>query len=32
VLALVNSELIEGELKNGTVQEVRRIDLTAKPD
>lgn len=32
VLALVNSELIEGVLENGTVREVRRIDLTAKPD
>lgn len=31
VLALVNSELIEGQLENGTVKEIRRIDLTAKP-
>lgn len=31
VLALVNSELIEGVYENGTVREVRRIDLTAKP-
>lgn len=32
VLALVNSELIEGVLENGTVMEVRRIDLTAPQD
>jgi hypothetical protein len=32
VLALVNSELIEGVLENGTVKETARIDLTAKPD
>lgn len=32
VLALVNSELIEGAYENGTVREVRRIDLTAKPE
>ncbi|MBI1253187.1 MAG: hypothetical protein GC196_02425 [Hyphomonas sp.] len=32
VLALVNSELIEGVLENGTVMEVRRIDLTAPRD
>jgi len=31
VLALVNSELIEGVLENGTVKEVARIDLTAQP-
>ena len=32
VLALVNSELIEGVPENGTVMEVRRIDLTAPQD
>jgi hypothetical protein len=32
VLALVNSELIEGAYANGKVREVRRIDLTAKPE
>jgi hypothetical protein len=30
ILALVNSELIEGVHENGKVREVRRIDLTAK--
>ncbi|MFN4023963.1 MAG: beta-propeller domain-containing protein [Hyphomonas sp.] len=29
LLALLNSELVEGELKEGTVSELRRIDLTA---
>jgi len=32
VIALVNSELIEGVHENGAVREIRRIDLTAKPD
>ncbi|MBK8197122.1 MAG: beta-propeller domain-containing protein [Acidobacteria bacterium] len=32
VLALVNSELIEGVLENGVVKETARIDLTAKPE
>jgi len=32
VIALVNSELIEGVHENGTIRELRRIDLTAKPD
>ncbi len=31
VLALVNSELVEGRLENGMIREIRRIDLTAKP-
>ncbi|PKP81023.1 MAG: hypothetical protein CVT79_12145 [Alphaproteobacteria bacterium HGW-Alphaproteobacteria-18] len=29
LLALINSELVEGELKNGKVAEINRIDLTA---
>ena len=29
LLALLNSELVEGELKDGKVSELRRIDLTA---
>ena len=32
VIALVNSELIEGVHENGTIREIRRIDLTAKPE
>jgi hypothetical protein len=32
VLALVNSELIEGKLEDGKIKEIGRIDLTAKPD
>lgn len=31
-LALMNSELVEGELVDGEIEEIRRIDLTAKPD
>lgn len=31
-LALMNSELVEGELVDGKIKEIRRIDLTAKPD
>ena len=29
LLALINSELVEGELEDGVVSEIRRIDLTA---
>lgn len=29
LLALINSELVEGELRNGKVEEINRIDLTA---
>ncbi|MFN4224959.1 MAG: beta-propeller domain-containing protein [Hyphomonas sp.] len=31
-LALMNSELVEGELADGKIREIRRIDLTAKPE
>lgn len=31
-LALMNSELVEGVLEDGKMREVRRIDLTAKPE
>lgn len=31
-LALMNSELVEGELVDGRIKEIRRIDLTAKPE
>jgi hypothetical protein len=30
-LALLNSELVEGKLAGGTIQEVRRLDLLAPP-
>lgn len=29
LLALINSELVEGALENGKVAEINRIDLTA---
>ncbi|MEQ9506095.1 MAG: beta-propeller domain-containing protein [Hyphomonas sp.] len=32
LLALINSELVEGELEDGVVREIRRIDLTAPPE
>ncbi len=31
ILALMNSELVEGAFENGRVTEIRRLDLTAKP-